>query len=62
MRREIKGKLIIIGGIIVLGIFGKTFAWTGIFITIAGGLHVYIHRFLKNGPSEPDAEAQANQF
>ena len=62
VNQQTKGLIYIIMGILVLGIFGKTFAWTGIFITIVGGLHVYIHRFLKNGPSEPDAEAQANQF
>ena len=61
INQQTKGIIYLMMGLLVLGIFKFSFMWTGLMITIAGGLHVYIYKVLKNGAREPDAEAQ-NQF
>ena len=49
LNQQTKGLIYIVCGILVWALFQLNFVFTGLMIVTAGGLHVYIHRFLKNG-------------
>ena len=61
LNQQTKGLIYIVSGIVVWALFQLSFVMTGLMIVSAGGLHVYIHRFLKNGGTAPENDAE-NQF